>query len=215
LGGARLEIQDAIFMGMGQGPVAWTPLHAAQAVATIARYGVRVPPRVVVSGALGRETGEPEEAGVDSGVAAEILHGLELAVNDPLGSGHHIRFGQQQEKILNVPGVKVWGKTGTAEAPDLVHDPDGVGPAGREVLLEGDHSWFVVLAGDEGGRPRYSISVVMEYAGSGGKVSGPIANQIVWALVDEGYLRSGSRAGGVVDGPDGPAMARVDARSGR
>jgi cell division protein FtsI/penicillin-binding protein 2 len=215
-GGAKLEIQDAIFMGMGQGPVAWTPLHAAQALATVARYGVRVPPRIIMSGAIGRESAEPTETGVDSSVAAEILHGLDLALNDPMGSGNHISYAGGQEKIINVPGVRAWGKTGTAEAPDLVHDPDGDGPAGREVLLEGDHSWFVVLAGDEGGRPRYAVSVVMEYAGSGGKVSGPIANQIVWALVDEGYLKGVAQAGlGDGAGRGGTVVAQHDARGGR
>ena len=43
-------------------------------------------------------------------------------------------------------------------------------------------------AGPEGDRQRYAISVIMEYGGSGGKVAGPIANQIVRALIDEGYL---------------------------
>ena len=50
----------------------------------------------------------------------------------------------------------------------------------------GDHSWFVVLAGTD--RPKYAISVIIEYGGSGAKVSGPIANQVVHALQDEGYL---------------------------
>ena len=56
------------------------------------------------------------------------------------------------------------------------------------MLREGDHSWFVILVGEEGRRPEYAVSVVMEYAGSGGRVSGPIANQIVRALKAEGYL---------------------------
>jgi hypothetical protein len=35
---------------------------------------------------------------------------------------------------------------------------------------------------------KYAIAVVMDYAGSGGKVSGPICNQIIHALIAEGYL---------------------------
>jgi cell division protein FtsI/penicillin-binding protein 2 len=58
----------------------------------------------------------------------------------------------------------------------------------KEVLRNGDHSWFVVLVGSSGGQPRYAIGVMMEYAGSGGKVSGPIANQVIHALIAEGYL---------------------------
>jgi cell division protein FtsI/penicillin-binding protein 2 len=83
----------------------------------------------------------------------------------------------------------VWGKTGTADASPLVHDPDGPeGPQPRRKVRDGDHSWFVVLVGREGGPPRYAIAVLMEYAGSGGKVSGPICNQIIHALIAEGYL---------------------------
>ena len=43
-----------------------------------------------------------------------------------------------------------------------------------------------MLAGRD--RPRYAIAVVIDYGGSGGKVSGPIANQIIHALIAEGYL---------------------------
>ena len=92
----------------------------------------------------------------------------------------------RKEPIFNVEGVKVWGKTGTATAPGLVVDHDGMGPEKGELVLAGDHSWFVVLAGRD--RPRYVISVVTEYAGSGGKVSGPICNEIIRALVEEGAL---------------------------
>ena len=85
--------------------------------------------------------------------------------------------------------VIAWAKTGTADAPDIIVDPDGEeGPLAPVVARTGDHSWFVVLAGPEGGEPRYAIAVMMEYAGSGGRVSGPIANQIVHALKHEGYL---------------------------
>src|SRR5262249_21521286 len=61
--------------------------------------------------------------------------------------------------------------------------------ADRRVLRWGDHSWFVVLVGHGSDhRPLYAISVMMESAGSGGKVSGPIVNQIIRALMAEGYL---------------------------
>ena len=79
------------------------------------------------------------------------------------------------------------GKTGTAQAPALLGEPDpetGLSP----ILRMGDHSWFVVMVGPEGKPAKFVISVIMEYAGSGGRVSGPICNQIVQALVDEGFL---------------------------
>ena len=49
--------------------------------------------------------------------------------------------------------------------------------------------WFVGLVGEAGARrPRYVIAVLLENGGSGGKSAGPIANQIIHALIAEGYL---------------------------
>ncbi|MEM8757167.1 MAG: penicillin-binding transpeptidase domain-containing protein, partial [Planctomycetota bacterium] len=174
-GSGRVTTDEAILMGIGQGPVAWTPLHAADAMATLGRGGVRVPP-ALVAGQYNIGT----DLGYDPGILAETLRGLWLAVNDPRGTAHSIGFGQAGERfeIFDAPGVTVWGKTGTATATDLVID--------GAVLRRGDHSWFTLLCGRE--RPEYAIAVVAEYGGSGGRVSGPIANQIVHALIDEGYL---------------------------
>jgi cell division protein FtsI/penicillin-binding protein 2 len=36
--------------------------------------------------------------------------------------------------------------------------------------------------------PSYVVAVMVEYGGSGGRVSGPVANQVMWALNDLGYL---------------------------
>lgn len=177
---------DAIQMGIGQGPVAWTPLHAADAYATLARGGVRVKPRLVSDG----PAPSPTDLGLESGAVGDALEGLRLAVEGEHATGRVIPFeGGVDEAIFNTPGVRVVGKTGTADAPDTRIDPDGPdGPKPAMIARAGDHSWFVILVGPTGERPRYAVSVVMDYAGSGAKVSGPICNQIVRALVDEGYL---------------------------
>ncbi len=179
-----LVIGDAIQMGIGQGPVAWTPLHAADALATIARAGVRVTPRLLANAPATRT-----DLHLDPAAAQAALDGLSLAVNDAHGTGHTIAVAEQvRESIFNAPGMHVWGKTGTADAPRLRHDPDGPGPEKERTIRRGDHSWFVVLVGREGQPPKFAIAVMMEYAGSGGKVSGPICNQIIHALIAEGYL---------------------------
>jgi len=115
------------------------------------------------------------------------LAGLDYSVNDPNGTGHHLGSDLGRELIFSLPeGVQVWGKTGTATAPDLLVDPDGDGPAPRGIARAGDHSWFVVLAGR--GKPEFAIATIMEYAGSGAKVSGPIINQVIAAMEKEGYF---------------------------
>ncbi len=188
--GSDLSIQDAILMGIGQGPVTWTPLHAADAYATIARAGYMVRPSLVASDHTSTES---LDLGLSRQAVREALEGLSLSVNSQNGTGHHLNYVtaeglSRREPIFNVPGVEIWGKTGTATAPDLRIDPDGDGPMPAEVARSGDHSWFVVLVGPDGQGPRYAIAVVMDYAGSGGRVSGPIVNQIIWALKAEGYL---------------------------
>ncbi|MEO1584269.1 MAG: penicillin-binding transpeptidase domain-containing protein [Planctomycetota bacterium] len=167
---------DAIQMGIGQGTVAWTPVHAADSLATIARGGVRLRPRL-----LADDPPVASDLSLEPTIARSALRGLDLAVNDPRGTAHSIEYDAatgQRFNIFDVEGVKVWGKTGTATAPPLTID--------GEIVRRGDHSWFVLLCGRE--RPEFAVAVVAEYGGSGGRVSGPIANQVIRALVDEGYL---------------------------
>lgn len=180
----KLEPNETIFMGMGQGPIAWTPLHAANAYATLARNGVEIEPRLIAGSPR-----TPRDIGLDPTSLRAALKGLSRVVNDTDGTGHGLRTEQGREPIFNAPGIRVWGKTGTAEAPSIVKD--------GTVLRAGDHAWFVALVAPETAQtPTHAIAVVMDYAGSGGRVSGPIANQIVHALIAEGYLpRASSEAG--------------------
>ena len=179
----KLMIGDAMQMGIGQGAVAWTPMHAADAYATLARRGTKLKPHMI----MGRPAADPVDLKLNQDVLNETFQGLEWSVNAPLGSGSHIRVNNEDEPTFNAPGVAVWGKTGTAAAHEKI-DPDGTGPESA-IDIEGDHAWYVFLVGkSDDRRPRYAVSVMMEWAGSGGKIAGPIANQIVHALVAEGYL---------------------------
>jgi len=196
-----IEPNDAIMMAIGQGPVAWTPLHAADAYATLARRGVRFEPRLDAS--IEREPVDMEH---DRAAIAAALAGLRQSANEPYGTGHHITLESGvMEPIFNAPGVEVRAKTGTAQAPriyrseedepgvesDLLEAPpdDAAGALDPDtVLLAGEHSWTTILVGPEGMEPWFSIAVLVEYGGSGGRVAGPIANQIAHALIAEGYL---------------------------
>ncbi len=198
--------EDAI-LGIGQGQVTWTPAHAADAYATLARGGVRIAPR------LAREPGDAPEMvdlGLDPASVKAAMDGLYASANDIHGTGNHITFPWGQEEIFNAPGVTVWVKTGTAQSSQRVFDPDGDGPAPAQVRA-GDHAWVVGLAGPEGQGPKYAFSVLMEYAGSGGRVSGPIANQLIHALIAEGYLgemATGKAANGKGESADAGATER-------
>lgn len=195
---------DAAMMGIGQGPIAWSPLHAADAFATLARGGKRLGPTLVRGDALPPS----EDIGLDATAVERALRGLWLSVNDERGTGYDTVIGGQEVRYFNATGVDVWGKTGTAQAlatltKEMEVAPDGTlvaprpdAPPGtptvfRPVKTHYTHAWFVGLVGPEGQKPKYSISVMMEFAGSGGRVSAPIANQIIHALQAEGYLPGG------------------------
>ena len=196
--GSTLSRDEAILLGIGQGPVTWTPLHAADAYATIARGGVRITPTLI-----SREGSAPDVRRLDlpQAIIGDTLEGLRLAANDPrFGTGYDFAVGDARDTVFNAPGVTVWGKTGTADASAIVIDADGPeGPEPAYMVRDGDHSWYVTLVGDEGGAPRYAIAVVVDYGGSGGRVSGPISNQIVHALIQEGYLLGGAGSAGLDD----------------
>jgi len=189
--GSDLTLNEATLLGIGQGPVTWTPLHAADSYATIARQGYRIHPKLIQSG----RAPVVEDLEIPSWSISDAMEGLhEVVTNQLNGSGYGIRYEEFEPRLptFNVPGIRVWGKTGTATAPDIRFDPDEIGdmngPMDPIVVRHGDHSWFVTLVGPEGGEPQYAIAVVLDYAGSGGKVSGPINNQIIYALIEEGYL---------------------------
>ncbi|HEY0582547.1 MAG TPA: penicillin-binding transpeptidase domain-containing protein [Chloroflexota bacterium] len=63
-----------------------------------------------------------------------------------------------------IPGVKVGGKTGTAEVGDGT-----------------SHSWFIGFAPAEA--PRVAIAVIMEHQGSGSDFATPAAQQVMRAAL--------------------------------
>ncbi len=185
---------SSVILGIGQGPVAWTPLQAANAYATLARRGRVQDASLLITDP--RETTERREHGsLDLGVLTvdRIMEGLRQSVMESYGTGYAIRYPDgTSEPIINAEGVTVWAKTGTAQAPPLrMPDPDD--PDGEPVVVtDGSHAWFVGLVGSESyGRPQYAIAVLVEYGGSGGRTAGPIANQIIRVMQDEGYLPGG------------------------
>ncbi|MFM7261779.1 MAG: peptidoglycan D,D-transpeptidase FtsI family protein [bacterium] len=175
-----------VLLGIGQGPLTWTPLHAAQAFATIARGGIAIAPRFVRDGRPPERT----DLGIPRSAIDAALAGLRASVNETYGTGHHITLeGGTREELFDLDAIDVWGKTGTATAPKV-----RIG----DTMVQTDHAWFVGLVGEEGAAPRYAIAVVLEHGGSGGKVAGPVAAATMRAIAAEGYLgdRAQRAAGG-------------------
>ena len=183
---------DGIFMAIGQGPVRWTPLQAAGTYATLARGGYVVAPTFLM---FGGDASDHSAAGVDlnwNPAGVELaMRGMSDVVNQPHGTGHHI-VTLDGELIFNIEGVKLSGKSGTAQAVSLWSDEDDDGrytPGVDPLVRRGDHAWTICLAKRPGStRADYVVAVVVEYGGSGGTVAGPVVNQILHAMRAEGYL---------------------------
>ncbi|MDR2731689.1 MAG: penicillin-binding protein 2, partial [Fibromonadaceae bacterium] len=93
------------------------------------------------------------EAQISENTRRIILKGLDEVVNAPHGTGRRAA----------VRGIKVGGKTGSAENP------------------HGDktHAWFAAVAPLE--EPEIAVGVVLENAGGGGAMAAPIAQKILQA----------------------------------
>jgi penicillin-binding protein 2 len=179
---------DSTFMGIGQGPIQVTPIQVANSFATIVRGGIAIPPGFVQRpenrAALARDIGLNARSVID---AQEGLYG---SSNWDTGTTHKLPL-LNKEPIFTVPGVDVAGKSGTADSVPLRVDSNNDGRInGRDqIVREGDHAWFVGLVKKKGDKHyKYVIAVTVEHAGSGGAVAGPIGNQVIRALQQEGYL---------------------------
>jgi penicillin-binding protein 2 len=180
----KATISEAILMGIGQGPIAWTPLHAADAYATIARGGVRLSPRLMAETPQKRT-----DLGIARAAIAQALAGLRASASEPHGTTFEASYempdgSRRRDRIFNTPGITIWAKSGTADSNPFKAD---YRDTGADETFDGDHAWCVYLAGT-GDTPKYAVAVVVEHGGSGGRVAGPLANQVVQALVAEGYL---------------------------
>lgn len=142
--------------GIGERDVRATPLLMAMVAAAIANEGVMMAPHTVAAVVApgGEVLARTRPAALQRAVAAEaashLLGMMEQVVLRGTGTG------------ASVPGVRVAGKTGTAEG--------GGGP----------HAWFIGVAPVD--NPTIAVAVVIESGGSGttgGRVAAPIAARVI------------------------------------
>ena len=172
---------ETVSISIGQGALTWSPLHAVAAFATLARGGEWIPPSLVMGLKHESKDLELNEQGVSL-----ALEGLRDSVTQTYGTGSRIRYGgNNDEPTFNINGVQLWGKTGTAQAPPYKLN------ANSKKIKGLDHSWFLVMASSlDEVKPSVVVVVLVEHGGSGGRIAGPIANQLLHALQVEGYLET-------------------------
>lgn len=141
-----------VSMGIGQGEAATTPLQMANLLAIIANRGYYIKPHIIraigTKDNLNTRFSEKIDAKISRQYYDPIIKGMEMAVQ----SGTAIS--------AQIPGIRVAGKTGTAQNPH-----------GR------DHSVFACFAPVE--KPQIVVFVLIENGGWGAAVAAPIASLIM------------------------------------
>ncbi|HUS46740.1 MAG TPA: penicillin-binding transpeptidase domain-containing protein [Phycisphaerae bacterium] len=180
----RFSVGDARQMAIGQGPLLVTPMHMANLVATIARNGRMVQPRLVLEDDRQRVV---RDLPIADGHLREVRRGMESVVHERGGTGYRV-FHQPGTQS---PAVRLCGKTGTAQASRqwVDRNRDGRVDPG-EIVREGDMAWFVGFAPADD--PQIAFAVVIEYvtAGGGASNAGPVARELIRLCGELGYLQN-------------------------
>ena len=170
-------------LAIGQATLTTTPLQVARMMAAIANDGYLVTPRFVRD-VTATPAGQPTAAGsvqlasyestrttlreripgLSPGTLARVREGMRMVV------GHH----RGTARSIALDEVAIAGKTGTAEAGGGLPD----------------HAWFAGYVPAD--HPRVAFVVVLEHGGSGGRAAGPLARELVQALLEQGFIPGGS-----------------------
>jgi penicillin-binding protein 2 len=165
---------DTINLAIGQGFLGVTPLQAAQFGMTIANRGTVHRPHLFdhASDPLTGETTHRSEDAVVSQVdwKPETLDFLYEALEGVVTKGTGTR--------AKLPGVRVAGKTGTAQ-PSSGEAPKGM-PRDKRPERYQEHAWFMGFAPVEA--PEVAFAIVLEHVGlHGGEAAAPVAHDILAA----------------------------------
>jgi penicillin-binding protein 2 len=163
-------------LSIGQDPVLMTPLQVAVVISALANGGKVLWPRLVdrlephdsstgeqpVVFASGRVR---DELGVSQRSMKILLEAMLADTEDPQGTG----------KGAAVPGLRICGKTGTAEIQN------------ERSADTGQTTWFASFAPYE--NPRWAVVVMVEDGQSGGTTCSPVAKSIYTALLERDRAR--------------------------
>lgn len=153
-----------LFVGMGQGEVAVTPIQLANSMCIIANKGFYYTPHFVRS----IDNNENDTLLRKYKVKHRPLPHTSDSVFAIIGRGMQDVVERGTGKVAQLPGVEICAKTGTVENKAVVY--------GKAVKMK-DHSVFVAFAPRE--NPKIAIAVVVENAGYGATWAGPVASLLI------------------------------------
>jgi penicillin-binding protein 2 len=164
--GWHWDSKTIVSNAIGQGEVLMTPIQLANMMATVANRGYYYTPHIIRK-IKGKQI-DPKfrikhQTTIDKKYFEPVVEGLFGVFNYPGGTGN----------ALQVEGIDICGKTGTAENFAKIN--------GKRTKLQ-DHSIFVAFAPKD--KPKIAIAVLVENGYYGARNAGPIA-----VLMIEKYLK--------------------------
>ncbi len=209
-----LDRKESWLAGIGQGPVAATPIQMANVAAALARNGIWMKPRLLTGDTAPKPTADDVRDLKLSPEALDAVHkGMIKVVSSNGGTG------TEPSALYTKYKLTVAAKTGSAQAGKLTvpirdaqgketREPDEHGNPGKGPKLwrtiepnqEGmdwyqgtginkdrlAHAWFIGYAPAE--KPKLAFCVFVEYGGSGGHVAGAVARDVLEACIRHKYL---------------------------
>lgn len=153
-----------LFVGMGQGEIALTPLQLANAMCIIANKGYYYTPHFVRA-----IDNDPNDTLLSRfRVRHKPLPNTPDTVFTIIGKGMQDVVEHGTGRVAQLPGIEICAKTGTVENKAVVH--------GQAMKMK-DHSVFVAFAPRV--NPKIAIAVVVENAGFGATWAGPVASLMI------------------------------------
>jgi penicillin-binding protein 2 len=189
--GQEWKVADTLNMAIGQGYVLMNPLQLAVMTARIAT-GLVVEPRMLAGGAP-----KPfEPLPIPPDYLEVVRQCMDDVVNGPGGTA--------RASALRVQGVRMGGKTGTAQVRRI----KGSARGGANVPWKfRDHALFIAFAPVE--NPRYAISVVVEHGIGGSRAAAPIAKDVLTYIFDRPAAQK--QLAGVLEARERARVAREQA----
>ncbi len=171
---------ETVIAGIGQGYMLATPMQLAQATATLARQGRKLPPHLLsgIQDMAGEaamapmiEERDPVTVSRD-GIWAEIGAAMRDVVHSDRGTARGQRWGMRYEMA---------GKTGTSQVFGLAQDEEYDEDELPQHLW--DHGLFIAWAPYD--NPRIAVAVIIEHGGSGSRSAAPVARRIMDAWLED------------------------------
>ena len=195
------SVADTLNMAIGQGDVIVNPLQLAVMTARIAT-GRLVEPRMLA----GRPPAPFKPLEIPPDYLDTVRQGMDDVVNG--------RGGTARASALRIPGIRMGGKTGTAQVRRI--SAGFRGGAGVPWKFR-DHALFIAFAPVDD--PRYAVSVVVEHGIGGSRAAAPIAKDVLTFLYDRaeaekrlaGVLEARARARRAAE--EAAARAEAEARA--